>query len=86
MVKEKDVNLSKNFATDNMMNFVKIQNKQIAQKIIHIKFLAKIFNPQVVVLSKNHIQVIIVIIMKSLNLFKHLYMKYKDVIHDVFKQ
>ena len=65
MVKEKDANLLKNFVTEIMKNFVKIQNKVVAHKIIHIRYLAKMFNPQMVVLSKNHIEVMIVTIMKS---------------------
>ena len=65
MVKEKDVNLLKSFVMEIMKNFVKVQNKQVAQKIIHIRYLAKMFNPQMVVLSKNHLVVTNVIIMKS---------------------
>ena len=38
MVKEKDVNLLESFVMEIMKNFVKVQNKQVAQKIIHIRY------------------------------------------------
>ena len=65
MVKEKDVNLLKSFAMEIMKNFVKVQNKVVAQKIIHIRYLVKELSLQKVVLSKKHLVVTNVIITKN---------------------
>ena len=86
MAKEKDANLLKSFVGEIMKNFVKVQSKRVAQKIIHIRYFVKNMSLHQVVLLKNHMKVTIAITMKSLNLHRHLYMKYKDDIHDVSKQ